>query len=95
MSLMTKNNSLTQAEKKLKELKEALQVCDTIAWKAQWAQDFTSFSCISEGMDRILEVVGEVEDELKREIDYVDYQVSDYELKLAMFDKENAICVED
>lgn len=85
----TKSDSLERAEGKLKQLKEALQVCDTIAWKAQWAQDFARFTCIQESMERILEVVGEVEDDLKRELDYVDNQISDYEYKLVMFECEN------
>jgi hypothetical protein len=89
----TKCSSIERAEGKLKQLKEALQVCDTMAWNAQWAQDFAKFTCIQEGMERILEVVGEVEDEFKRELDYVDQQVADYEYKLIDFEIENAIDV--
>ena len=91
--LSTKSNSLERAEGKLKQLKEALQVCETIAWKAQWAQDFANFTCIQEGMEQILEVVGEVEEGFRRELDYVDNQISDYEYKLADFEIENAIDV--
>jgi predicted transglutaminase-like cysteine proteinase len=87
---MKKCNTLIRAEGKIKQLNEALELCDKIAMQAQWAQDFASFTLIQECMERILEVVGEVEQDLNRELDYVNYQVDDYELKLQQFEVENS-----
>jgi hypothetical protein len=79
--------------KKLKELKEALDVVNSIENKATWACDFTSFPVISQMLEPIAEIADEVRDKIESEIDYIQEQLEDYEFKLAVFEQENRIVV--
>lgn len=87
------NSNLEPAHKKLKELKEALDVIQSIEDKVTWAQDFTSYPVITYALDPINEGVDSARDAIEREIDYLEEQISDYDFKLAMFEEENKIDV--
>jgi hypothetical protein len=85
------SNNLDKANQKMKELKEALQVVQKIEDQVSWACDCTSFTCISEALEPLYEVVDTARQRLENELDYLDNEISDYEFKLAEFELENKI----
>ena len=88
----TKVNS--KAKLKLKELGEFQDVLKKASDQFCWAMDFTSFPQIQKWCDKVLEVVDEVQDEVGSEIDYLDYQLSEYDFQLTLFEKENEVEVD-
>jgi hypothetical protein len=91
---MTSNNDpchLIQANKKIKELKQALEVCTKIEEQVSWACDFTNFKFICHTLEPICEAVDNARDDIEREIDYTEQQIEDYYFKRDMFENENAI----
>lgn len=82
-----------KVKQKLKELKEALQVIQSVEDKVIWACDFTSFPIISRALEPIAEVADEVREIIQDEIDYIKDRIEDYECKLAVFEQENRIIV--
>lgn len=87
------SNSIELANKKLKELREALNVIQSVENKVTWAQDFTNYPDITRALDPINQGVDCARDEIEREIDYLENQVQEYNEKLADFEFENAIDV--
>jgi hypothetical protein len=78
---------------KLKELKEALQVIQSVEDKVTWACDFTTFPVISRALEPIAEIADEVREIIQDEINYIEDRIEDYEYKLAVFEQENRIIV--
>ena len=88
----TKVNS--KAKLKLKELGEFQDVLKKVFDQLLWCQDFTTFSQIQEWSEKVLEVIDEVQDEVGSELDYLDYQLSEYDFQLALFEKEHEVEVD-
>ena len=84
-------NSLELVNKKLKELNEALNILEDIEGKVTWAQDFTSYPDITQALDPIHQGITSARDDIEREIDYLEYQIHEYNEKLAEWHFENAI----
>lgn len=91
MKLNSDPDHLIQANKKIKELKEALEVCKKVEDQVSWACDFTNFKLISRALEPICEAVDNARDDLEREIDYVENAIEDYYYKKDLFENENAI----
>ncbi len=88
----TKVNS--KAKLKLKELGEFQDVLKKVFDQFLWCQDFTTFPQIQEWSEKVLEVIDEVQDEVGSEVDYLDYQLSEYDFQLALFEKEHEVEVD-
>jgi len=89
---MTDTNS--KAKLKLKELSEFKQVLEKASEQFCWATDFTSFPQIQEWCGKALDTIEELQTEVEREYNYIDYQLSEYDFELAMFEKENEVKVD-
>lgn len=92
---MTKMSNINEVADKLKELKEAIAVCQKIEDQVSWACDFTSYKTISNALDPIYEAVDAAKDSINIEIDYIEDKLDDYKLKLDLFEHENKIEVEN
>lgn len=88
---MVKFSNLDDVAKKLKELREAISVCNKVEDQVSWAVDFTSFTTISDALDPLYEAVGESKSSLQKEVDYIEDQLHDYKFKLGLFNSENKI----
>jgi hypothetical protein len=88
----TKVNS--KAKLKLKELGEFQDVLKKAFDQFLWCQDFTTFPQIQEWSEKVLEVIDEIQDEVGSEADYLDYQLSEYDFQLALFEKEHEVEVD-
>ena len=88
---MVNFSNLDDVAKKLKELREAISVCNKVEDQVSWAVDFTSFNTISEALDPLYEAVGESKSALQQEVDYIEDQLHEYKYKLGMFNNENKI----
>lgn len=88
---MVNFSNLDDVAKKLKELREAISVCNKVEDQVSWAVDFTSFNTISEALDPLHEAVGESKSALQQEVDYIEDQLHEYKYKLGMFNVENKI----
>jgi len=88
----TKVNS--KAKLKLKELGEFQDVLKKAFDSFLWAQDFTTFPQIQEWSEQVLEVISDIQDEVGTEADYLDYQLSEYDFQLALFEKEHEVEVD-
>ena len=82
-----------EAEKKLKELNEALSVVNKVEEQVSWACDFTNYSSISCALEPIYEAVDLARDNLEYQISYLTDQIDEYDFKLAVFEKDNKIAV--
>ena len=82
---------LAKAKKKVKELKEAIEVCKALEDKVSWACDFASFCVINNALEPIYESIDDAQDKLERELDYVENQIEDYFFKRDIFENENSI----
>jgi hypothetical protein len=94
MNLMTKDTNTkvnSKAYLKLKELGEFQDVLKKAFDQFLWCQDFTTFPQIQEWSEKVLEIIDEVQDEVGSEVDYLDYQLSEYDFQLALFEKENEV----
>lgn len=87
------NSNLKEANKKLKELKEALSVVQKIEDQISWACDFTSYTIISNALEPVYEVVDSAKENIENEIFYLEDQLEEYNFKLAEFEEENKIDV--
>jgi hypothetical protein len=83
-----------KAKLKLKELSEFQDVLKKAFDSFLWAQDFTTFSQIQEWSEKVLEVISDIQDEVGTEVDYLDYQLSEYDFQLALFEKEHEVEVD-
>lgn len=88
---MVNFSNLDDVAKKLKELREAISVCNKVEDQVSWAVDFTSFRTISDALDPLYEAVSESKDVLQKEVDYIEDQLHDYKYKLGLFNNENKI----
>jgi hypothetical protein len=88
---MVNFSNLDDVAKKLKELREAISVCNKVEDQVSWAVDFTSFNTISEALDPLYEAVGESKSALQQEVDYIEDQLHEYKYKLGLFNNENKI----
>lgn len=88
---MVNFSNLDDVAKKLKELREAISVCNKVEDQVSWAVDFTSFNTITEALDPLYEAVGESKSALQQEVDYIEDQLHEYKYKLGMFNNENKI----
>lgn len=88
---MVNFSNLDDVAKKLKELREAISVCNRVEDQVSWAVDFTSFNTISEALDPLYEAVGESKSALQQEVDYIEDQLHEYKYKLGLFNNENKI----
>jgi hypothetical protein len=84
----------TKAKLKLKELGEFQDVLKKAFDQFLWCQDFTTFPQIQDWSEKVLEVIDEVQDEVGSEVDYLDYQLSEYDFQLALFEKEHEVEVD-
>jgi len=84
----------SKAKLKLKELGEFQDVLKKAFDQFLWAQDFTTFPQIQEWSEKVLEVISDVQDEVGTEADYLDYQLSEYDFQLALFEKEHEVEVD-
>jgi hypothetical protein len=84
----------SKAKLKLKELSEFQDVLKKAFDSFLWAQDFTTFPQIQDWSARVLEAIDEVQDEVGSEVDYLDYQLSEYDFQLALFEKEHEVEVD-
>jgi len=92
MDTNTKVNA--KAKLKLKELSEFQDVLKKAFDSFLWAQDFTTFPQIQEWSEKVLEVISDIQDEVGSEADYLDYQLSEYDLQLLLFEKEHEVEVD-
>jgi hypothetical protein len=92
MDTNTKVNA--KAKLKLKELSEFQDVLKKAFDNFLWAQDFTTFPQIQEWSEKVLEVISDIQDEVGSEADYLDYQLSEYDLQLLLFEKEHEVEVD-
>jgi hypothetical protein len=81
------------AQKKLVELKQALNVAQEIEDRATWASDFASFRDITQSMDLMADAASMAKEQLEREIDYIEEELNEFDFKLAEFEHENTIRV--
>lgn len=88
---MVNFSNLDDVAKKLKELREAISVCNKVEDQVSWAVDFTSFKTISEALDPLYEAVGGSKDALQQEVDHIEEQLHNYKFKLGLFNHENKI----
>lgn len=96
-STMTKDTNTevnAKAKLKLKELGEFQDVLKKAFDQFLWCQDFTTFPQIQDWSEKVLEVIGDVQDEVGAEVDYLDYQLSEYNFQLALFEKEHEVEVD-
>jgi hypothetical protein len=98
MNSMTNQDTNTEvnskAKLKLKELGEFQDVLKKAFDSFLWAQDFTTFPQIQEWSEKVLEVISDIQDEVGSEVDYLDYQLSEYNFQLALFEKEHEVEVD-
>jgi hypothetical protein len=94
LTTMTNTKVNSKAKLKLKELGEFQDVLKKAFDSFLWAQDFTTFPQIQEWSEKVLEVLGDVQDEVGTEADYLDYQLSEYDFQLALFEKEHEVEVD-
>lgn len=87
------SDPLARAQHKLKELKEALNVIESVEDKVIWACDFTSYPDIAYMLNPIADVAGEVRDKIEDEIYHLEEQIEEYSYKLAEFEEDNTISV--
>lgn len=80
-------------KKKMKELKEALEVVQKIEDQVSWACDFTSFSCISQALEPIYEAIDNARTDLQHEQDMLEYQIEEYNWNKLQWEEENEIKV--
>ena len=91
---MTKDTNTevnSKAKLKLKELGQFQDVLKKAFDSFLWAQDFTSFPQIQEWSEKVLETINDVQDEVESEVNYLDYQLSEYDFQLALFEKEHEV----
>lgn len=86
---------MSKVEHKIKQLNEAISVCEKIENQVSWATDFADFRSISYALDPILEIVDECRTNLEEQLDQLEEEISSYEYKKFVFEKENEILVED
>ncbi len=94
MNSMTKDTNIkvnAKAKLKLKELGEFQDVLKKAFDQFLWCQDFTTFPQIQDWSEKVLEVISDVQDEVGSEVDYLDYQLSEYDFQLALFEKEHEV----
>lgn len=94
---MTKDTNTevnSKAKLKLKELGQFQDVLKKAFDSFLWAQDFTSFPQIQEWSEKVLETINDVQDEVESEVNYLDYQLSEYDFQLALFEKEHEVEVD-
>lgn len=84
---------LDRADKKIKELNEALKVIEKIDDQISWAQDFTSFPLISQALDPIFDSINEARETLEHELYYLEEKISDFNYKKLEFEIDNEIKV--
>jgi len=94
MNTKTNNEVNSKAKLKLKELGEFQDVLKKAFDGFLWAQDFTTFPQIQEWSEKVLEVISDIQDEVGTEADYLDYQLSEYDFQLALFEKEHEVEVD-
>lgn len=92
---MVNFSNLDDVAKKLKELKEAISVCNKVEDQVSWAVDFTNFKTISNALEPLYEAVGESREALQQEVEYIEDQLHDYKFKLGIFKNENKIHLND
>lgn len=85
------SSNLRQANKKLKELKQALELLDNIENKIIWAQDFTSYPDICQALEPIYGGIESARDKIDGKVYYLEEEISEYDFKLAEFEQENKI----
>lgn len=91
---MVKLSNINEVAGKLKELKEAISVCQKVEDQVTWATDFTSYQTISQALEPLLEAVEEAKGSLENEVDNIEYHLEDYKHKLQLFEEENKIILE-
>lgn len=94
---MTKDTNTevnSKAKLKLKELGQFQDVLKKAFDSFLWAQDFTTFPQIQEWSEKVLETINDVQDEVESEANYLDYQLSEYDFQLALFEKEHEVEVD-
>ena len=92
---MIKLSNINEVGYKLKELKEAVAVCQKIEDQVSWACDFASYKTITNALEPIYEAVDVARDCINHEINYIEDKLDDYKLKLDLFEHENKIEVEN
>jgi len=92
---MIKLSNINEVADKLKELKEAVAVCQKIEDQVSWACDFTTYRTISDALEPIYEAVDSAKDSINQEINYIEDRLEDYKCKLDIFEHENKIEVND
>ena len=92
---MIKLSNINEVADKLKELKEAVSVCQKIEDQVSWACDFTTYRIISDALEPIYEAVDSAKDSINQEINYIEDRLEDYKYKLDIFEHENKIEVND
>lgn len=92
---MVKFANLDEVAKKLKELKEAISVCNKVEDQVSWAVDFTNFRTIANALDPLCEAINDSKDTLQKEVNYIENQLHDYKFKLGLFENENKIHLND
>lgn len=88
---MVKVSNINDVAKKLKELKEAISMCAKVEDQIMWAIDFTSFIKISNSLEPAYDSVVEAKETLEKEVDFIEEQLNNYKYKLALFEEENTI----
>jgi len=94
---MTKDTNTevnSKAKLKVKELGEFQDVLKKAFDQFLWCQDFTTFPQIQDWSEKVLEVISDIQDEVETELDYLDYQLSEYDFQLALFQKEHEVEVD-
>ena len=94
LTTMTNTKVNSKAKLKLKELGEFQDVLKKAFDQFLWCQDFTTFPQIQDWSEKVLEVLSDVQDEVGSEVDYLDYQLSEYDFQLALFEKEHEVEVD-
>lgn len=84
---------MDKVNQKTKELKEALDVVQKIEDQVSWACDFTSFKDIERALEPIYEAIDSARTDLQHEMDYLEYQIEEYNIKKAEWEFDNQIAV--
>ena len=77
--------------KKLLELKQALNVIEEIEERVSWASDFASFTSITRILDPVYDCASNAREKLQEELDDIEQQIENYNYKLEIFEEENPI----
>jgi len=84
---------IDEAEKKIKELNQALDLVNELEERLSWAQDFTNYTIIRNAMESPIQSIDEARDTIEQEIDALEYEMEQYHEKLDFFNLENKIVV--